>query len=120
MAKYRRPGSAPSGGGKSGSVPNMQDLMAQAQKMQEEAQRIQTELSTLEYTASAGGGAVSAAVTGDKKVTQITIDPDALDPDDVEMLCDMLVAAVNEALKAAEDDAQAKMGVLTGGIPGLM
>ncbi len=92
------------------------NMIKQAQKMQQDMQRMQFELEEKEYTAQAGGGAVSATVTGKREVKAIAIDPDAVDPDDVEMLQDMIVAAVNEALRAAEGEMASTMQSLTGGL----
>ena len=92
------------------------NMIKQAQKMQQEMLRMQQEMETKEYQATAGGGVVSATVSGKREVKSIIIDPEAVDPDDVEMLQDMIVAAVNSALKAAEDDASSSMQKLTGGM----
>ena len=90
-------------GGFPGGMPgNMNNLMKQAQRMQRQMEESQKELETKEFKASAGGGAVEATVTGNKKLVGITIAQDAVDPDDVEMLQDMVMAAVNEALSQAE------------------
>ena len=83
-------------------------------------QRQQEELEAKEYNASAGGGAVEVTVSGKKELTKITISPDACDPEDVEMLQDMIMAAVNEAMKQADDASAAAMGSLTGGLGGLI
>ena len=109
------------GGGAGINPGNMQALMRQAQKMQEDAQRVQAELEQSEYSASAGGGAVSATVNGKHALINLTISPDVVDPDDAEMLADLVMAAVNEANRAAEKDAEAKMGAVTGGMnmPGM-
>lgn len=95
---------------------NMQQLMRQAQKMQADMQKAQEELQTREYTASAGGGMITATVLGGKQLSAIKIDPACVDPDDVEMLQDMIVAAVNEALRAAEETSQSELGKITGGL----
>ena len=105
------------GGGYGGM--NQAAMMKQAQKMQQDLLRMQQELETQTYTASAGGGVVTATVTGKREVTEIVIDPDAVDPDDVEMLQDMIVAAVNEALRKAEEASSQSMSKLTGGLGGL-
>ena len=115
------------GGFNGGGIPgNMSNLMKQAQRMQrqmEDKQKDkQKELETKEYTASAGGGAVEATVTGKKLLTKLTISPDAVDPDDVEMLQDMVIAAVNEAVTKAEEESNAFMtgissGLDLGGLP---
>ena len=104
-----------------GGPGNMQAMLRQAQKMQEEAQRVQNELEQTQYDATAGGGAVKATVDGKHHLVSLTIDPDVVDPDDAEMLADLVMAAVNEAIRSAEKDSDAKMGAVTGGmnIPGL-
>ena len=109
MAKgYRSP--SPMGGA------NMQNMMKQAQRMQQQMTQMQQELEEKESTATAGGGVVEAVLTGKKVLKSVTIDPEAVDPDDVEMLQDLVVAAVNEVLRKAEEDANASMGKLTGGM----
>ena len=95
---------------------NMQNMIRQAQKMQADMLKAQEELETKSYEASAGGGVVSAVVSGKKEVVSVTIDPEAVDPDDVEMLQDLIVAAVNEAMRKANDDAASQMSKLTGGM----
>lgn len=95
---------------------NMNNLMKQAQRMQRQMEESQKELETKEFTAKAGGGAVEVTVTGGKEVTKVVISPDAVDPDDVEMLQDMVMAAVNEALKQADEANSAIMGKMTGGL----
>ena len=92
------------------------NMIKQAQKMQQDMQRMQAELEQKEYTAQAGGGVVSATVTGRHELKSVTIDPEAVDPDDVEMLQDMVIAAVNEATRKAQADSAATMGKLTGGL----
>ena len=92
------------------------NMIKQAQKMQQDMQRMQAELEQKEYTAQAGGGVVSATVTGRHELKSVTIDPEAVDPDDVEMLQDLVVSAVNEAMRAASADAASAMGQLTGGL----
>lgn len=92
------------------------NMMKQAQKMQQEMMKMQEELESAEYTATAGGGVVTAVVSGKKELTSLTIEPDAVDPDDVEMLQDMVMAAVNEALRKAESSASEGMSKLTGGL----
>lgn len=95
---------------------NMANMMKQAQRMQQQMVQMQQELEEKEYEATAGGGVVKAVVSGKKQLKTITIDPEAVDPEDVEMLEDMVVAAVNEALRKAEEDVNNSMGKLTGGI----
>ena len=106
-------GGRPGMGGMGGINMNM---IKQAQKMQQEMQRMQAELQEKEYTAQAGGGAVEAVVSGKREVKRVTIGPEAVDLEDMEMLQDMIVAAVNEALRAAESDAQNSMQQITGGL----
>lgn len=100
---------------------NMQAMLRQAQRMQEDAQRVQTELEATEYAATSGGGAVSATVNGKHELVALTISPDVVDPEDAEMLADLVMAAVNEANRNAAKDAEQKMGAVTGGMnmPGL-
>ena len=97
---------------------NMNNLMKQAQKMQRQMEENQKALEEKEYTAAAGGGAVEVTVSGKKELTRIKIDPEAVDPDDVEMLEDMIMAAVNQALRQQEEDSAAMMSKLTGGLGG--
>ena len=92
------------------------NMIKQAQKMQQDMMRMQQELQEKEYQAAAGGGVVSAVVNGKHELKALTIDPEAVDPDDVEMLQDMIVAAVNEAMRAADADASETMSKLTGGL----
>ena len=92
------------------------NMLKQAQKMQQDMMRLQQELQEKEYQAAAGGGVVSATVNGKHELKNLVIDPEAVDPEDVEMLQDMIVAAVNEALRAAENDAASTMQKLTGGL----
>lgn len=101
-------------GGMGGGI-NM-NMIKQAQKMQADMQKMQAELESKEYTAQAGGGMVTATVIGQKEVKNLVIDPEAVDPDDVEMLQDMIVAAVNEAMRAAGNDAASAMSGITGGL----
>lgn len=95
---------------------NMQQLMRQAQKMQQDMQRAQEELQAREFSATAGGGMVTAVVNGAKQLTKLSISPDCVDPDDVEMLEDLVTAAVNEALRNAAETAEREMGRITGGM----
>lgn len=99
----------------------MANLMKQAQKMQAEMARVQEELKNDRVEASAGGGMVKVVMTGDIRVDSVTIDPAAIDPDDISMLEDMIAAAVNEASRQAQELASEKMSAVTGGmgIPGL-
>ncbi len=118
MAKgYGRPPMSRKGGkgmGMPGGI-NM-DMIKQAQKMQADMEKKQAELQEKEYTATAGGGVVSATVDGKHTLKALTIDPEAVDPDDVEMLQDMVIAAVNEAVRAAMDDMSSTMSALTSGL----
>ena len=100
---------------------NMQQLARQAQKLQQQMGKLQEELDAREYEAAAGGGVVTAKVNGKKELIALTIKPEAVDPDDVEMLQDMVIAAVNEGLRTANDTMEREMGKLTGGLsmPGL-
>ena len=100
---------------------NMNNMMKQAQKMQQEMLRMQQELEEKEVEATAGGGAVTVKVSGKKQITAITLAPDVVDPDDIEMLQDLIMVAVNDALNKIDQEAASKMGKLTGGmsIPGL-
>ena len=99
--------------------PNMQQLLKQAQKMQQEMMQAQETLKDEVVDASAGGGMVTVQVTGELNVKSIKIDPQAVDPDDVELLQDMVLAAVNEGLRAAQELASSKLGGITGGLGGL-
>ena len=96
--------------------PDVNALMRQAQKMQDDMKAKQEELENTEYTASVSDGMVEVTMTGKHQVTAIHIKPELADPDDIEMLEDMVVAAVNEALRAADETTQAEMGKLTGGM----
>ena len=101
---------------------DMKQMMRQAQKMQKELNKAQEEIATMSFEATAGGGMVTAVASGDMAITSLTIDPDAVDPEDVEMLPDMVVAAVNEALRGVSELSNQRMSAVTGGmnIPGLM
>ena len=95
---------------------NQAAMMKQAQKLQQEMLRMQQEQETKTYTAKAGGGMISATVNGKHEVVNIEINPEAVDPDDVEMLQDMIMAAVNEAMRTADAEAANNMSRLTGGM----
>ena len=95
---------------------NQAAMMKQAQKMQQEMLRMQEEQENKTYSAAAGGGMVTATVNGKHELVNLEIKPDAVDPDDVEMLQDMVMAAVNEAMRAADADAANNMSRLTGGL----
>lgn len=113
-----RRGGFPGGGG----MGNMNAIMKQAQKMQAEMAKAQEEIKDMTFEATAGGGMVKAVALGNATIESITIDPDAVDPDDVEMLQDMVTAAVNEALRGVSEMGAQRMNAATGGmnIPGLM
>ena len=100
---------------------NMNNMMKQMQKMQKQMAELQAQLEEKEVEASAGGGAVVAVANGKKQIVSITIDKEVVDPDDVEMLQDLVLAAVNEALRNAEEHVSEEMAKITGGmnIPGL-
>jgi nucleoid-associated protein EbfC len=98
--------------------PNMQQMLKQVQKMQAEMVAAQEALKDEVVEASAGGGMVTVKVSGDLEVKSITIDPEAVDPEDVELLQDMVLAAVNEGLRAAQELASTKLGGITGGLGG--
>ena len=95
---------------------NQAAMMKQAQKMQQEMLRMQQEMETKTYTAAAGGGMVKATVNGKHEVVDLMINPEAVDPDDVEMLQDMIIAAVNEAMRTADTESANNMSRLTGGL----
>lgn len=99
-----------------GAPANMNNLMKQAQKMQKDMAEMQVDLEKEVFEATVGGGVVKVAVSGKKEITKVTIDPEALDPEDVEMLEDMILAAVNEALRKASEKAEGQMSKLTGGM----
>jgi len=99
--------------------PNMQQLLKQAQKMQQDMLQAQEALKDEIVEASAGGGMVTVRVSGDLDIKSITIDPQAVDPEDVELLQDMVLAAVNEALRSAQELASSKLGGIAGGLGGL-
>ena len=95
---------------------DMKKMMKQAQKMQRDAARAQEEVAAMEFEASAGGGMVKVVAQGDMTLKAVTIDPDAIDPEDVEMLQDMVLAAVNEALRTAAEEANNRMNSVMGGM----
>jgi DNA-binding YbaB/EbfC family protein len=97
-------------------VPNVQQMMAQVQKMQRDVEAAQEELRHEVLEASTGGGMVTVKVSGDLQVREVRIDPQAIDPDDAEILGDMVLAAVNEALRMAQELADRKLGGATGGL----
>ena len=97
---------------------NMNNLMKQAQKMQKQMEEQQKVLEESEFSATAGGGAVEVTVTGKKVLTKVKLDPDAVDPDDVEMLEDLILVAVNDAMRKADEASSAAMSRMTGGMGG--
>lgn len=108
------------GGFPGGGIPgNMNNLMKQAQRMQRQMEETSKELESKEYTASAGGGAVTVTVSGKKEVVSVKLSPEAVDPDDIEMLEDLIVAATNEALRQVDEASGAAMSKLTGGLGNL-
>ena len=109
------------GGFPGGGMPgNMANLMKQAQRMQRQMEEATKELEEKEMTATAGGGVVEVTVSGKREVTRIKIDPEAVDPDDVEMLEDLIMAATNEAIRQVDEYSQNTMGKITGGLGGGM
>lgn len=107
-------------GGFPGGMPgNMNNLMKQAQKMQRQMEEATKELQEKEATASAGGGVVEVTVSGKREVTKVKIDPEAVDPEDVEMLEDLIMAATNEAFREIEEMSTQSMSKITGGLGGM-
>ncbi len=107
------------GGFPGGGLPgNMGNLMKQAQKMQRQMEEAQKELEEKEVTATAGGGAVEVTVSGRKEITKVKLSEEVVDPDDIEMLEDLIMAATNEALRQMEEMAQSSMAKITGGLGG--
>ena len=104
-----------------GGASNMNGLMKQAQKMQEEMARAQAELEEREFTATSGGGAVTVVVSGKKELKSLTIEPEVVDPEDIEMLQDLVLSAVTEALRQVEETSNEEMSKITGGmnLPGM-
>ncbi|MBD5461096.1 MAG: YbaB/EbfC family nucleoid-associated protein [Lachnospiraceae bacterium] len=106
-------------GGFPGGMPgNMSNLMKQAQKMQRQMEESQKELETKEFTAASGGGAVEVTVSGKKEVLRVKLSEEVVDPEDIDMLQDLIVAATNEALRQAEEANAAIMSKMTGGLGG--
>ena len=103
-----------------GGMPNMNNLMKQAQKMQRQIEQTQAELETRTFDVTSGGGAVKVTINGKKEITELTISPDVVDPEDIEMLQDLVMSAVNEAIRQADEATQAEMGKISGmsGLPG--
>ena len=107
-------------GGFPGGMPgNMNNLMKQAQRMQRQMEETTKELEEKEYSASAGGGAVTVTVSGKKEVLSVKLAEEVVDPDDIEMLQDLIVAATNEALRMQEEDQNSQMSKITGGMGGM-
>ena len=96
--------------------PSMNDMLKQAQKMQEDMASLQAELEEREYDISAGGGAVSLKINGKKEIVELNIAPEIVDPDDVETLADIIIAAVNEGISKVEKVSETEMGKITGGM----
>ena len=107
-------------GGFPGGMPgNMNNIMKQAQKMQKQMEEAQAQLEESSYTATSGGGAVEVTISGKKEITSIKFDPEVVDPDDIVMLEDLTMAAVNEAIRKIEEVSAQKMSKITGGMGGL-
>ena len=108
------------GGYPGGMMPgNMNNLMKKAQRMQRQMEETTKELESKEFTASAGGGAVEVTVSGKKEVLSVKLSEEVVDPDDIEMLQDLIVAATNEALRKMEEESQSQMSKITGGLGGM-
>ena len=107
------------GGFPGGAMPgNMNNLMKQGQRMQRQMEESQKELEEKEFTSTAGGGAVEVTITGKKEITKVKLSPEVVDPDDIEMLEDLIVAAANEAIRKVEELSQETMSKITGGLGG--
>ena len=107
------------GGYPGGAMPgNMNNLMKQAQRMQRQMEEQQKELEEKEFTATAGGGAVEVTISGKKEITKVKLDPEVVDPDDIEMLEDLIMAATNEAIRQVEEYSQESMSKIAGGLGG--
>jgi len=122
MGKGMRAGKKPGGSGGGGGN-QMQKQLQQMQAMQRKMEQVQAEIDEMETTTTSGGGAVSVTVSGSKEIKSIQIKPDVVDPDDIEMLQDLIMTAVNEALRQMEEISQNEMNKLTGGLglpPGLL
>ena len=118
--KKKPAGGGGGGGGNSGA--NMQKQMQQMQAVQRQMEKVQSEIDEMETTATSGGGAITVTVSGTKEIKSIEIKPEVVDPDDIEMLQDLIMAAANEALRQMEEISQNEMNKLSGGfgLPGLM
>ena len=104
-----------------GGAQNMNAMIRQAQKMQDEISELQEEMEAREFSATAGGGAVQVVVTGKKSIKSLTIQPEVVDPEDIEMLQDLVISAINEAINNVEETTETEMSKITGGVslPGL-
>lgn len=104
-----------------GGGANMNQMIKQAQKMQEQMMKMQEEMETKTYEAAAGGGAVKVVIDGKREIKEVILAPEVVDPDDIEMLQDLIIAAVNEGLRKVDEESSAQLGSITGGlnIPGL-
>ena len=104
-----------------GGAQNMNAMIRQAQKMQDEISELQEEIEAREFSATAGGGAVQVVVTGKKSIKSLTIQPEVVDPEDIEMLQDLVISAINEAINNVEETTETEMSIITGGVslPGL-
>lgn len=104
-----------------GNAQNMNQMIKQAQKMQDKITELQEDIEAREFSATAGGGAVEVVITGKKTINSLTIKPEVVDPDDIDMLQDLIISAVNEAINNVESTTEAEMSKITGGvsIPGL-
>ena len=122
MKAGKKPKNRNNGGGNFAGGGNMQKQIAQAQAMQREMEKMQAELEEKEFTATAGGGAISVTASGAKEIKALTIEKEVVDPDDIEMLQDLIVAAVNEVMRQVDEASENEMSKLTGGlnIPGFM
>ena len=107
--------------GYGGGPTNMQSMVKQAQKMQDEMEKVSAELEQKDYVATVGGNAVTATVSGKLELKSLDIKPEVVDPEDIEMLSDLIIAAVNEALRSAEEEKNSRLEAISGGIniPGL-
>ena len=107
--------------GMGGGPSNMNQMIRQAQKMQEEMTKAQEELNAKEYVTTSGGGMIEVTITGKKELKSVKLKPEVVDPEDIEMLEDLIVAAVNEAIRTAEEDSAKRMEKITGGlnVPGI-
>ncbi len=114
MGKRPRGGFGGFGGGQ-----NMQQLMRQAQKMQEQVEQAQGDIDNMEFSAQSGGGMVSVVVNGKREIKSLDIKPEVVDPEDIDMLQDLIVAAVNEAISTADKTREEKMARISGGMGGL-